>query len=216
MSLSLAMWVILYSDFSTRGERECVCEITRVTRDIMCALLKVATDLHRYTNSFVQLERIYIYINARVYTYIYTVAYIYKCVSPFECRSPMHDAVSLLYAPKLVCTWYRPRDRMTRFNAFSLSLPVFVPLDSPSFVFVVFFFLYPPFAESAQISRESPRAHLIRSFVPRYLLSQDSISDDCRDDVQQCTKDRRVDVLLRFVWNSFLAINRIYNNFYRI
>lgn len=160
------MWVILYSDFTTK--------VWNYESNMRCYCVHFSKS-NEFTSLHDLINRLRADMPAYIYTHrVYIVHSYSEYVSPFEFRSPMHNADScgsLLYAPKLVCTWYRLRDRMTRFNALSLSVPLDLLLASFSSSCIR------PL-ESPRWSRESPRAHLIRFFVPRiiYLLSHDSIS----------------------------------------
>ena len=113
ITVSFAVWFILYSDFHGEKARK-VCTI--VTRGAYTS--QSPMDLHRCTNSFGNRSGARI-IHTHIRTYIHMVS-TYRHLQIADAR---RVCAALLYAPKLVCTWYRPRDRMTRFNALSLARP---------------------------------------------------------------------------------------------
>lgn len=111
MTVSHSRCELFYIQIS---RRECVWNYESNMRYVYTS--QSPTNLHRCTNSFITSRR----TCARVCVYPYV--YIRTRWVRVAIRVQIADAQrrSLLYAPKLVCTWYRPRDRMTRFNA---SLP---------------------------------------------------------------------------------------------
>lgn len=169
MTVSHSRCELFYIQIS---RRECVWNYESNMRCVYTS--QSPTNLHRCTNSFITSRT-----RARV-----CVSYIRTRWVRVAIWVQIADAQrgSLLYAPKLVCTWYRPRDRMTRFNASPLPVPL-EPLPRPR--------LLVPVLWRVRVDHANPLGLIwfVLSYrALRYLLSHKTRSDDCQDCVQRILK----------------------------
>jgi len=143
------MWFILYSDFHGEKVRK-VCTI--VTRGVRILLKAQRIYIVARTRSVTGRARVHAY--ARAFAWRVRIAI---------CRSPMHDGfVRLFYMHR---NWFAPDTGLAIEWRVSMCSPPRVPPDSSlAFVFSSSSCNRP--MEIPRGSRESPRAHLIRSFVP--------------------------------------------------
>jgi len=120
ITVSFAVWFILYSDFHGEKARK-VCTI--VTRGAYTS--QSPMDLHRCTNSFGNRSGARIYAHTFIWWARIAI-----------CRSPMHDGfVRLFYMHR---NWFAPDTGLAIEWRVSMRSPSPVPLDS-SFAFVFFF-----------------------------------------------------------------------------
>lgn len=116
------LWFILYLD--PHGVWTLVKILYVIITPAMLWTLQSPIDLHHCINSFVT-DRV-----VRVNTHTHTRACTWSVCRHLQIRRcTAVCAVLLVYAPKLVCTWYRPRDRITRFDASSSTLVHFLLLS---------------------------------------------------------------------------------------